>query len=363
MQGKGETMFSSVQGIQVVGMSAAVSNTWDSLLDISDEDEKVLQKFIKKIGVKGRWSASQKQTTSDFCFAAAEALLNEKGIDRSEIGVLVFVTQTPDYGIPATGCVLQMRLGLPKNTIAFDVNLGCSGFTYGMEIASALLNISDCRYALLLAGDTSAREKSLRNIQKTSHSAALLFGDSGTATLLEKTGNEKLLFASATDGEGFRAIISPYGQWRNPDRPDTEPAGTRMNDVDVFNFATTEVPTQLKAYMEHEGATPESYDDLVLHQANLMILKQIAKKTGFPLEKVPISMDRFGNTSSSSIPITIVDKYGECEDNEEIRELCCGFGVGLSWSTVDLRLQTKDILPLIHTDEFFVDGYPAPEED
>lgn len=357
-------MYGCVRGMSVIGMAAAVSSQWDSLLDVSDEDEKVVKKFIKKIGVEGRWSASPKQTTADFCFAAADRLLNEKGIDRSSVGILLLVTQTPDYDIPSTACVLQDRLGLEKDCLAFDVNLGCSGFTYGMEILTALLNITDSRYGLLLAGDTSAREKKPTERHKTSHSSALLFGDSGTATLVEKVGDGAgLSFSAATDGAGFKAIITPYGQWRNPVRPEGMPASSQMADVDVFNFATSEVPAQLNAYMEHEGTTPADYDDLVLHQANLMILKQIAKKTGFPFDKVPISMDRFGNTSSSSVPITIIDKYGDDESDRVINELCCGFGVGLSWSTMALKLNTRDILPLIHTDDYFKDGFNLDDQE
>ena len=355
-------MYSEVKGISAIGMAAAVSNQWDSLLEVSDEDEKVIQKFIKKIGVKGRWSASPRQTTSDFCYAAANQLLDAKEIDRSEIGVLVFVTQTADYGIPATACLLQDRLGLDKSCIAFDVNLGCSGFTYGTKIVSALLSATSAKYGLLLAGDTSARERSQLKITKTSHSASLLFGDSGTATLFEKNGEGHLRFSAATDGSGYKAIIAPYGAWRNPDRPETEPAGSRMDDVSVFNFATSEVPDQINEYMESAGKTSDDYDDLVLHQANLMIMKRIAKKTGFPWEKVPVSMDRFGNTSSSSVPITLVDKYGECSDGKDIKALCCGFGVGLSWSTFELDINADDILPLVHTDDYFVDGYPQVDE-
>lgn len=343
-------------------MAAAVSNQWDSLQDCSDEDERTLKKFVKNIGVKGRWSASDRQTTSDFCFAAADKLLTTKSVDRSEVGVLVFVTQTADYGIPATACLLQDRLGLSKSCIAFDVNLGCSGFAYGVQIVASLLNAAEAKYALLLAGDTSAREISALRKEKTTHSAALLFGDSGTATLIEKVdeGTEagRLEFSSATDGSGYKAIIKPYGFWRNPDRPEGEAPGTRMDDVAVFNFSTSEVPEQLIDYMNMRRETPDDYDDLVLHQANLMIMKRIAKKSGFPPEKMPISIDRFGNTSSSSIPITLVDKYGDIEDGRTIKALCCGFGVGLSWCTVALQLNTDDILPVIHTDDYFVDGYP-----
>lgn len=350
-------MYSELKNVRIIGMSAAVSNTWDSVRELSNESETIINKFIKTTGVEGRYSASHPQCTSDFCFAAAEKLLEEKGIAREEIGVLVFVTQTHDYMLPATACVLHERLNLSKECLAFDVNLGCSGFTYGMTILSSLMMCTDTKYGLLLAGDTSAREKSLVERKKFGHSAELLFGDSGTATLVEKTQTDPILVSSNTDGTGFRAIISPFGEFRNPDRAEGILPGTRMDEILVFNFATSEATDQINEYMKRTGTTPDDYDCLVLHQANLMIMKRIGKKTGFPTEKVLVSLDRFGNTSSSSIPITLVDKYGELQEDRTINALCCGYGVGLSWSTLALPINVKDILPLVHTDDYFTDGY------
>ena len=130
-----------------------------------------------------------------------------------------------------------------------------------------------------------------------------------------------------------------------------------MDDVAVFNFAIHEVPELLKETMKLTGNQPENYDALVLHQANLFIIKQVMKRAGFPEEKVLISLDEFGNTSSASIPISLVKRYGDLADSRKLHILACGFGVGLSWSTADCYIDTADILPLIHTDEYFVDGY------
>ena len=354
-------MYSELKDMKVIAMAAAVSNTWDSVREFSTEGEAVINKFIKTTGVEGRYSANPRQCTSDFCFAAAEKILEEKKIPREEVGVLIFVTQTSDYRIPSTACVLQNRLGLSTSCIAFDVNLGCSGFTYGINIVGSLLMSSQTKYGLLLAGDTSAREKSQKIRRKFGHSAELLFGDSGTATLIENTASDPILISSHTDGAGYKAIIAPYEGFRNADCPASETPGTHMDEIEVFNFATSEATAQINDYMEKQEKNPEDYDCLVLHQANLMILKRIGKKTGFSKEKVLISLDRFGNTSSSSIPITLVYKYGECDDERTINALCCGFGVGLSWSTVALPIDVKDILPLVHTDEFFEDGYPREE--
>lgn len=354
-------MNSKLEDLRIVGMAAAVSNTWDSVREISKEGEAIINKFIKKTGVEGRYSASMRQCTSDFCYAAAEKILTEKGINREEIGVLVFVTQTSDYGIPATACVLQHRLGLSKDCIAFDVNLGCSGFTYGMNVLGSLLMSTQTKYGLLLAGDTSAREKSAKKRLKVGHSAELLFGDSGTATLVEKAPSDQVYVSCNTDGSGYKAIIAPYGGFRHFDRPDTEVPGTRMDEIAVFNFASNEASEQINNYMKLTETTPDDYDCLVLHQANLMIMKQIGKKTGFSAEKVLISLDKFANTSSSSIPITLVKHFGEEQGERVVHALCCGFGVGLSWSTIALTLHVNDIMPLVHTDDYFEDGYPLDE--
>ena len=168
-------MYSALKDIRIIGMAAAVSNTWDSVRELSNQGEQIINKFIKTTGVEGRYSAAPRQCTSDFYFSAAEKILNEKGIDRSEIGVLVFVAQTSDYGIPATACVLQHRLGLNKSCIAFDVNLGCSGFVYGVSIAAGLLKNSDEKKALVLVGDTLARTRKGYGIGQGSSNTTLLF--------------------------------------------------------------------------------------------------------------------------------------------------------------------------------------------
>ncbi|MDD6235711.1 MAG: ketoacyl-ACP synthase III [Lachnospiraceae bacterium] len=350
-------MRTKIEGVTVECMAAAVSGKWDSIMEISDEDEKVVEQFIRKTGVEGRYSASQRQTASDFCFAAAQKIIDSCKLDKNKIGILVFVSQTSDYRIPATACVLQHRLGLSENMIAFDVNLGCSGFVYGLDIVASIMQNSEAEYGLLLTGDTSAREYSAYSKNKTGHTAAYLFGDAGTATLLKKDVAGSIEVELNTNGNGYQAIFAPYCGWRNPDCPIGKGNTSMMDDIEVFNFATNQVPVQIGKYMSDTGTTPDSYDCLVLHQANIMIMKRIAKKTGFAPEKLLISLNKFANTSSSSIPLTLVNEYGESKEDETVTALCCGFGVGLSWGTVGVRINKKNILPLVHTDEYYKDGY------
>ena len=179
---------------------------------------------------------------------------------------MIYVTQTSDYRIPATACVLQHRLSLSEDLIAFDINLGCSGFVYGLYVISSILQTSSMKYALLLAGDTSAREFSTKEKTKNSHSGSLLFGDAGTATLLAKEDSEDLIFSLNTDGNQYKAIFAPFGFWRNPDPPANMGNSSLMDEIGVFNFATGKVPDQINEYMNRTETTPENYDCLVLHQ-------------------------------------------------------------------------------------------------
>lgn len=344
------------KNIKISAVAAAVSNTWTSLDSMkTEENAAMIDKFKKSTGVLGRYDAGLYQTTSDFCCAAAKEIIEAKEIEREDIGGVVYVTQTSDYRLPATACLLAHRLGLSKECMAFDVNLGCSGYVYGLNIAAAIMNSSNVTKILLLVGDTSAKERSHKQKIKTSHSATMLFGDSGTATLLEKvTDGTEMTGAFRTDGEGYKAIIAPYGAWRHPD---ASVVSTHMNDVDVFNFTIREVPELVKEYLEYSNTTVDDYDCFVPHQANAYILKNLAKRIGFPYEKFLVSIDEFANTSSASIPISLVKEYGK-ETSGIIKPLMCGFGVGLSWGIVGTTMDVADILPLVHTDEYFDDGYP-----
>jgi len=351
-------LVNTYNGIEITYIASAVPKKWTSLEETSNEDSNIIKKFIKKTGVEGRYNSIEQQTTSDLCYQAAKEILEKDSKFIEEIGILIFVTQTPDYRVPATACVLQKRLELSNNCMAFDVNLGCSGYSHGISIACSLLKASNCKRALLLAGDTCAKIKSSGNTTELTHSGAMLFGDAGTATLLSKEDiDEPIVVVPQTDGNGFKAIISPYGGFRHPVPPKGKNLASQMDDIAVFNFACEEVPSLIKATMEYSGSKAENYDCLVLHQANLFIMKRVAKLSGFAADKMLISLDKFGNTSSASLPITLVKEYGESNKGQKLHALMCGFGVGLSWSTVDCHIMDTSILPLIYTDYFFDDGY------
>lgn len=348
---------STFNNIEIAAVATAVSTKWTPVEKfIGDTDEKSIAKFKKNTGVEGRYDAGNKQTTSDFCFAAAKKTIEHTNTKLKDIGLLIFVTQTPDYRIPATACVLHKRLGLSSDCMAFDINQGCAGMVYGINVACGVLNSSNADVALLLFGDTIGK-RHRRNIGEgltdEDDNESKLFGDAGAAILLKKKqGASQIDCAMRTDGEGFKSIIVPYGGYKHLYGPDIP----EMDGVEVFNFAIEKPPILIKELMEDIGTTAEDYDCLILHQANKFIMKQVARRSGFSNKQNLISIDKFGNTSSASIATALTKYYGE--DNEGVvKVMMCGFGIGLSWGAVSAEIKKENILPLIQTDEYFDDGY------
>lgn len=333
--------------IKMKGIACAVPSVWESIQSLKDGgNNDVMDRFVKNTMIQGHYAVGEKQTSSDLCYAAANAIIEQKEISKEQISVMVYVTQTPDYRCPSTACVLQERLGLPKDCLAFDVNLGCSGYVYGLNVASSLMVTSNAQMALVLVGDASTKH----NVR--TDNSRLLFGDSGTATLLVKDeSSNEMAFACKTDGSGFKFMLQPYGQSKHH----TMKEEGCHDEIATFNFAINEAPALINEFLSARNESAENYDYLVLHQANMMIMKQIAKRTRFPKEKMLVSLDKFANTSNGSIPTTIVHKLAEGE-RRDLRLLVCGYGIGLSWSVGSLSIDSDCILPLVHSDEYFDDG-------
>lgn len=362
--------FFQFNNMKILGIASAVPTKIVKSTDFSNKfGEESVQKFIEMTGVKEHREALKHQTASDFGFVAAEKLLNDKNIDRESIGVLVFGAHSTDYRRPATACVLHERLHLNKECVTFDVGLGCSAFVYCTQIAASLLACSDAKRALIIVGETMTKM-----IYPEDKSAVMLFGDGGSAVLVEKTENEnKLAGELCTDGTGYRAIIAPAGGFRNLE--DThEPMvwadgstrtlyNTNMNGTDVFTFTITKVPKTVKEFLKKTEQKMEDFDCLAFHQANRFIHQQFAKKFKVDIQKMPLCLDRYGNTSAPAIPLLLSDAYGYDETGTDLNVLMCGFGVGLSWGVMSTRINTADILPVIETDEFFAEGVIHSPED
>ncbi len=352
-------IFSNYDGIKIASIAAAVPQTViDVMSELDNPDPKYVKNFMKNTGIKEKRKCDFDQTAGDFSYSAAKRIMDAGYFSPDEIGVLINLTQTPDYRTPSTAMTLQKRLGLSMDCLVFDVNLGCSGFVYGVSLAASILNTSSAKKALVTVGDTLARGR--RFMKKVMYSnTSLLFGDASAAILLEKSGNGGFSSALMSDGSRHKALSIPYGAWRHPEGPQSVPG----DDIAVFNFTISEVPKLLEAYMEKTGTGINDYDDLVLHQANMMILKNVAKRIGMPMDKVPICLDRYGNTSGCSVPLAIVDKYGESAEDREVNLLTSSFGVGLSWGVVGFRINIKDVLPITIGKDTYEDGYSDDYDD
>ena len=326
-----------------------------------------VRKFIKNVGVLQSHVTNDEMTTSDLCFSAANLIIDRLGIERDSIDVLLFVSQTPDYIAPSTACVLQHRLGLSDDCIAYDINLACSGYVYGVTAAMSYLQTDGVDRVLLLCGDTVSKHCSPED-----RGLVMLSADAGTATIIDgsdnvESGLNKSRFKLKTIGKNYRSLIVPFGGYRHRvgdiTRRLREPGVSRndydgyMNGADVFRFSITEVPKLFRQFFENFEIDIDEIDNFFLHQANLFILNNIAKRAKIPPGKMPVSIDRYGNTGAATVPLTMCDHYAddlESVVNENI--LICGFGIGLSLGIGVLNLVDCVILPVaICSDSFFDD--------
>ncbi len=360
----------SFNNIRIAGIASAVPTKIVKSTDYNDKfGEEAVQKFVDMTGVKEHRESFDHQTASDFGYVAAEKLLTEKNIDRESIGVLLFGAHSTDYRRPATAGVLHKRLGLSKDCAAFDVGLGCSAFIYCTQVAASMLECSDAKRALIIVGETMTKM-----IYPEDKSSAMLFGDGGAAVLLEKTGDKNVLAGKVcTDGSGYRAIIAPAGGFRNLE-DSHEPMvwadgstrtlyNTNMNGTDVFSFTITKVPKTIKEFLKETEQDVKQFDCLAFHQANQFIHQQLAKKLKADINKMPLCLNRYGNTSAPAIPLLLSDVYGVDNTSKELNVLMCGFGVGLSWGVMSAKINTADILPVIETDDYFAEGVIHSPED
>jgi 3-oxoacyl-[acyl-carrier-protein] synthase-3 len=304
-----------------------------------------VRQVVDKVGVFERRFADENTCSSDLCFTAAEKLFSDSSVSRDEIDLLAFVSQTPDFRMPATSILLQNRLGLPHETIAFDLNLGCSGFIYGLSIVYSMMEHSNLRRALLLDGETRSRIYSPKD-RKT----AFLFGDAGVAALIERNHNfGNSFFSMNSDGSREDLIKMKAGGYRFPSSPETikekvvdEFGNIRsdehgyMNGNDVFNFVIKAVPSDINKIIAFSGISTDSIDYFVLHQANTFINTYLIKKLKINTHKVPSTIEKFGNTSSVSIPLTMVS---ELQNKIQFKTvLLSGFGVGMSWASAIIKM-------------------------
>lgn len=316
---------------------------------MSDEE---IQKAINNIGIEERRIAPSDVCSSDLCYQAAEQLLEDNQIDRSTIDALIFVSQTADYHQPATAPMLQNRLGLSKDTLCFDINLACSGYVYGLSTAYVYANMPTINRVLLLVGETMSKIVSRQDKVNTP-----LFGDAGTATLIEKGDFGESWFNLHSDGSGAEVMMIPHGGFRQPTTLDSfveemddngdirNQLQFRMDGMAVFNFGISEEPRDVKNLVAQAGLTMNDIDLLIYHQANRFMTDFFTKWLKFDKAKTPYSIQKFGNTSSASIPLTIVAELKEKYPQRE-KVILSGFGAGLSWGSALVNLTKCNISQL-----------------
>ncbi len=327
-----------IDSVNIVGIASAVPKRFVDNAEFSEQfGSKRNKRQIQLTGIEKRHICGKGQTASDFATVAADALMREIGWNVEEIKILIFVTQQADLARPSTAMLIQKRLGIPNDCTCFDVNMGCSGFTVGLQIIASMLSVVGGKGMLLVGDGRYSGEDS--EISRDD----LLFGDGGAAAAIEISGNRRMLFNQYTDGRRFDTIMcrrNGIGQ---------------MKGNDVLLFALNEVSENVRAFKKKNCLTEEDIDYYVYHQAQAMILKGIASETGVEYDRFLNSYKDYGNTSSASVPISICANIDRLSKSHSIRLLMCGFGIGLSWGVVYIEMDTSHILPIIETDYVYED--------
>lgn len=301
------------------------------------------EKIQAKTGIEARHVAEDEPVSKLACLAAEK--LFAQGVDRSEIDMLLLCTETPDYIMPSTACIIHEKLGLSKGCGAFDYNLGCSGYVYGLHMASAMVRSGLAKKVLLLTGDVMTRY-----IHRGDKSTRTIFGDGFTASLIDGGGAGRIgQFVLGTDGSGVENLIIPAGGTVLPCSEETRQMRTNrygnsrtrenlyMNGPEVLKFALREVPQAVGACLEKNGLTLDDVDFFVFHQATTMMLERLREAIGIAEEKFVIDLADKGNTISSTIPFALkaLEEDGRLTPGKVV--LLCGFGVGYSWGATVLR--------------------------
>lgn len=293
------------------------------------------EKIFEKTGIRERHVVPEGVCASDLAFAAAERLFGRR---TREADYLLFCTQTPDYLLPTTACLLQHRLGLPTTCAALDFNLGCSGYIYGLSLSNSLLQSGAAKKILLLTADTYTRL-----IHPQDKSTRTIFGDAGTATLLSKDSNARLhSFVLGSDGSGAEQLMVKASGARCPNAdglPTTiddsgnvhDPACLFMNGPEIFNFTLKAVPKLVHDVLERAKLSLVEVDLVVFHQANAFMLEHLRRKLGIPHEKFVLNLEYCGNTVSSTIPLALEHVIATGRLKSGMKVLLAGFGVGYSW--------------------------------
>lgn len=331
-------MFGMYSNISIRGIASAVPIKNVENLDCVSEEliAKKISKQIKLTGIERRRVLVGEQTASDLATMAAEELIHKLAWKKDTIRFIVYVTQAPDIEIPSTALLIQKRLGIGTDCLAFDVNLGCSGYVAGIQIAAGLIHEMGER-ALILAADGRSDSK------RQNAADYLLFGNAGTATAIEAAEEHTLMYQHAADGGRWKTIYRKLG------------GATVMDGNAVFAFTINDVADSIKQTMAHFSLKVGDIDYFVFHQGQKMIIDNLAEICSIPLDKMLYSLRDYGNTSCASIPLSICNESSKLNQQEQVCMYLCGFGVGLSWGSIILEMDTNMILPIRESDFHYID--------
>lgn len=336
-------MKTKISNAKILGVSCVIPQKTLSLYDepnLYDGNQKKIKRIIESSGFLKRRIVENDVTASDLCFKAAENLLFNINIKRNEIDAILFIGYTGDYIMPATSYVLHNRLGLSESCLCMDIPQACSGYEFGLYQAAMLVN-NGCRNVLLCVGDTFSKFSDMfRN------NTAPVFGDAGTATLITYDENANpWKFSFNTDSSGYDALICKNGGFRNSFTKDMfyedgQPMyHAEMDGARVFDFTMKRVQNSVSEILEYANEKSENIDFFIMHQANKMILQNIALALGVPSEKMPIgTMTEYGNQCGASIPCTFSYMVRGALQKNDNHVLLSGFGVGLSWANCILDI-------------------------
>lgn len=296
-----------------------------------------VEKIANKIGIDTRHIAAVDEFASDMAIAAATKLFTEHSIDPNEIDFILYCTQSPDYFLPSTACIIQDKLNIPVKAGALDFNLGCSGYIYGLALAKGLIVASIAKNILLLTSETYSKF-----IHPGDKSNRTIFGDAAAATLVSAEGFATIgEFELGTDGSGAANLMVKQGGIRYPDKSADSiiddygnrrsPGHLYMDGPEIFAFTSRAVPSLISATLAKNGIGKTAIRQFILHQANQYMLEHLRKKMDIPTDKFYIYLANVGNTVSSSVPIALYEAIKEQKNNPQEKWLLAGFGVGYSW--------------------------------
>lgn len=334
---------STISGSRIAGIVSSVpSEIFDNTREKTEFSSEEVRKVVGLAGVSSRRVASPATCSSDLCLAAANKLIGLLEWDPGTIDGLIMVTQSPDYLLPSTSCVVHKALGLSDECAVFDVGLGCSGYPYGLWLSAMMLKSGGLKRVLLLHGETPTRFS-----DKSDRSVYLLFGDSGSATALEAVdapGSKPWYFELHSDGTGYTDMIIEAGGFRRRVSADPQHYCVRMNGANIFNFTIKRVPELITATHRLSRTETADVDYYIFHQSNHFIIKHLIAKMKIPSGKVPVILKNFGNTGGPSIPLALTQAGMKRREDRPLTLMLLGYGVGLSWAAALVDLDREAIL-------------------